>query len=304
MYHVPVLLDASIQGLNIQAGGIYVDATYGGGGHSSEILKELDTGRLFGFDQDPDARQNIIDDPKLIFLNENFRFMKNFLKLYKVNQVDGILADLGISSWQIDQPERGFSTRFQGPLDMRMDKKNPNSAASVLNNYDHRELARVFRLYGELKNAGRIAAEIVFQRQSNPIETTDQLKKMLEKFAPRGKENKFHAQVFQALRIEVNNELDVLRELIEQSASLLRQGGRLVIISYHSLEDRLVKNYFRSGSFTGEVETDFFGNVIAPFKPVGKMIPADDMEQAANPRSRSARLRIAEKTDIPWPKTQ
>lgn len=281
-----------------------MDATYGGGGHSAEMLKRIGRGRLYGFDQDADTRQNVKDDPRLIFLNENFRYMKNFLKLYKVEQVDGILADLGISSWQIDQPERGFSTRFDGPLDMRMNKKNPDSAARILMLYDHRELTEVLRLYGELKNAGKIAAEIVFQRQNIAIETTGQLKNILAKFAPRGKENKFFAQVFQALRIEVNKELDVLRDFIEQSALILKKGGRLVIISYHSLEDRLVKNYFRAGNFSGDMETDFFGNVLSPFKPVGKMIPAGEKEQKSNPRSRSARLRIAEKTDIPWPKTQ
>lgn len=294
-YHRPVLLQACIDGLNIKAGGIYVDVTYGGGGHSALILENLENGKLVAFDQDPDAADNLPDDERLLFINQNFRYMKNFLKLHGAIPVDGILADLGISSWQIDQPERGFSTRFQGPLDMRMDRQSPLSAKDVVNTFARDEMKNIFRLYGELKNAHRIASEIEFHRKTEEIETTEQLKKVLQKLAPRGKENKFFAQVFQALRIEVNNELDVLKDFLRQSADVLKPGGRLVVIAYHSLEDRLVKNFIRAGNFEGEQEKDFFGNVIAPLKPVEKLIVPGQDEQDENPRSRSAKLRIAEK---------
>jgi 16S rRNA (cytosine1402-N4)-methyltransferase len=294
-YHRPVLLQACIDGLNIKAGGIYVDVTYGGGGHSALILENLENGKLVAFDQDPDAADNLPDDERLLFINQNFRYMKNFLKLHGAIPVDGILADLGISSWQIDQPERGFSTRFQGPLDMRMDRQSPLSARDVVNTFAREELKNIFKLYGELKNAHRIASEIEFHRKTEEIETTEQLKKVLQKLAPRGKENKFFAQVFQALRIEVNNELDVLKDFLRQSAEVLKPGGRLVVIAYHSLEDRLVKNFIRAGNFEGEQEKDFFGNVIAPLKSVEKLIVPGQDEQDENPRSRSAKLRIAEK---------
>lgn len=294
-YHRPVLLQACIDGLNIKSGGIYVDVTYGGGGHSALILENLENGKLVAFDQDPDAADNLPDDERLLFINQNFRYMKNFLKLHGAIPVDGILADLGISSWQIDQPERGFSTRFQGPLDMRMDRQSPLSAKDVVNTFDREELKSIFKLYSELRNAHRIASEIEFHRKTEEIETTEQLKKVLQKLAPRGKENKFFAQVFQALRIEVNNELDVLKDFLRQSADALKPGGRLVVIAYHSLEDRLVKNFIRAGNFEGEQEKDFFGNVIAPLKPLGKLIVPDQDEQEKNPRSRSAKLRIAEK---------
>lgn len=294
-YHVPVLLNECIDGLEINPDGVYVDVTYGGGGHSGKILEKLSSGQLIAFDQDPDVRKNLPNSDNLIFINENFRYIKNFLKLYKAIPVDGILADLGISSWQIDQAERGFSTRFDGPLDMRMDKKNDLTAERVLNEYDQEKLTEVFRLYGELKSARRIASEIVFHRKNVPLTTTGELKNVLQKFAVRGKENKFFAQVFQALRIEVNNELESLKELLENSLEVLKPGGRLVVISYHSLEDRLVKNFIRSGNFLGEVEKDFFGNVLSPVKPVGKLIVPDEEEQQRNPRSRSAKLRIAEK---------
>ncbi|MFN2394916.1 MAG: 16S rRNA (cytosine(1402)-N(4))-methyltransferase RsmH [Bacteroidales bacterium] len=294
-YHRPVLLQACINGLNIKAGGLYVDVTYGGGGHSALILENLENGKLVAFDQDPDAANNLPDDDRLLFINQNFRYMKNFLKLHVAIPVDGILADLGISSWQIDQPERGFSTRFQGPLDMRMDRQSPLSAKDVVNTYEGEELKKIFKLYGELKNAHRIAAEIEFHRKTQAIDTTEQLKQVLKKLAPRRKENKFFAQVFQALRIEVNNELVVLKEFLRQSAEVLKPGGRLVVIAYHSLEDRLVKNFFKAGNFEGEQEKDFFGNVIAPMKPIGKLIVPDIKEQDENPRSRSAKLRIAEK---------
>ena len=295
-YHRPVLLQSCIEGLDIKAGGTYVDVTFGGGGHSALILENLIEGRLIAFDQDPDAANNLQEDNRLLFINQNFRYMKNFLKLHGTIPVDGILADLGISSWQIDQAERGFSTRFYGPLDMRMDKQSVLSAREVLNEYEIDELSKVFRLYGELRNAHKIAGEIEFQRKTESLETTEQLKQVLQKLAPRGKENKFFAQVFQALRIEVNNELDVLKEFLKQSAEVLIPGGRLVVISYHSLEDRLVKNFIKAGNFEGQQEKDFYGNVLAPLKAVGKLIVPDEKEQIENPRSRSAKLRIAEKT--------
>lgn len=294
MYHIPVLAEESVRGLNVSPSGAYVDVTYGGGGHSALILEKLNTGKLLAFDQDPDAKKNLPDNDKLIFINENFRYLKNFLKLYRVIPVDGILADLGVSSWQFDQAERGFSTRFDGPLDMRMDKKNSLSAEVVVNTYDQEQLLEVFKLYGELKNARRIAAEIVFHRQNADIASTEDLKKVLQKLAPRGKENKFFAQVFQALRIEVNSELEVLKDFLKQSLEVIKPGGRLVVISYHSLEDRLVKNFMRSGNFKGEAEKDFFGNTLSPIKQVGKLIIPDQIEQESNPRSRSAKLRIAE----------
>jgi len=295
-YHRPVLLQSCIEGLNIKAGGTYVDVTFGGGGHSALILENLTDGKLIAFDQDPDAANNLPDDDRLLFINQNFRYMKNFLKLQGAIPVDGIMADLGISSWQIDQPERGFSTRFHGPLDMRMDKQSVLSAKVVLNEYEKNELVRLFRLYGELRNAHKIAEEIAFHRKTESLETTEQLKQILQKLAPRGKENKFFAQVFQALRIEVNNELDVLKEFLKQSVEVLKPGGRLVVISYHSLEDRLVKNFIKAGNFEGEQEKDFFGNVLAPLKAKGKLIVPGEKEQNENPRSRSAKLRIAEKT--------
>ncbi len=294
MYHIPVLAEESVRGLNVSPSGAYVDVTYGGGGHSALILEKLNTGKLLAFDQDPDAKKNLPDNDKLIFINENFRYLKNFLKLYRAIPVDGILADLGVSSWQFDQAERGFSTRFDGPLDMRMDKKNSLSAEVVVNTYDQEQLLEVFKLYGELKNARRIAAEIVFHRQNTNIASTEDLKKVLQKLAPRGKENKFFAQVFQALRIEVNSELEVLKDFLKQSLEVIKPGGRLVVISYHSLEDRLVKNFMRSGNFKGEAEKDFFGNTLSPIKQVGKLIIPDQIEQESNPRSRSAKLRIAE----------
>jgi 16S rRNA (cytosine1402-N4)-methyltransferase len=297
MYHKPVLLEACIQGLNIDPEGTYVDVTFGGGGHSMAILSKLSTGQLIAFDHDTDVKRNIPDDSRLLFINENFRYMKNFLKLYAKIPVDGILADLGISSWQIDEGERGFSTRFDGPLDMRMDQKIVVSAKDIVNGYDIHNLVNIFRLYGELKNAPRIAREIEHHRKIKPFETTEDLKEVLSKLAPRGKENKFFAQVFQALRIEVNNELNVLKEFLEQSVEVLKTGGRLVVISYHSLEDRLVKNFVKSGNFEGVQEKDFYGNVLSPIKPVGKLIIPSDDELALNPRSRSAKLRIAEKID-------
>ncbi|TVQ88295.1 MAG: 16S rRNA (cytosine(1402)-N(4))-methyltransferase RsmH [Bacteroidetes bacterium] len=295
-YHRPVLLHACIDGLNIKTGGTYIDATFGGGGHSLLILEKLKNGKLIAFDHDTDAEKNVPEDERILFINQNFRYMKNFLKLYGLIPVDGILADLGISSWQIDVAERGFSTRFEGPLDMRMDKQSKLSAKEVINDYSYDRLVEIFKLYGELRIAHKIAREIEFVRKNEGFETTEQLKNALKKLAPRGKENKFFAQVFQALRIEVNNELDALKEFLNQSVEVLKPGGRLVVVSYHSLEDRLVKNFIKAGNFEGELEKDFFGNIIAPLQAVEKFIIPDKDEMHENPRSRSAKLRIAEKT--------
>lgn len=294
-YHKPVLLEASIEGLQVVPGSRYVDATFGGGGHSAAILERLGTGKLIAFDQDRDAETNVPDEPRVMFLNQNFRYLRNFLKLYSLIPVDGILADLGVSSHQFDQAQRGFSTRFEGPLDMRMNRDAKLTAREVINEYPPEKLADLFFLYGELRNAYKIARSIERHRKEGSIDTTLQLTGILEKLAPKGKENKFLAQVFQALRIEVNQELEALKEFLEQSADVLKPGGRLVVISYHSLEDRLVKHFMRSGNFRGEIEKDFFGNPLTPMFPVGKVIMPgeDDMEQ--NSRARSARLRIAEK---------
>lgn len=295
MYHNPVMLEESIQGLNIDPHGTYVDVTFGGGGHSRAILQHLDDGRLVAFDQDKDAEQNLPDDPRITLLNYNFRYLHNFLKLYGILPVDGILADLGVSSWQFDQSERGFSTRFAGPLDMRMDRSAGLSAREVINEHQEEELSNMFFLYGELRQARKIAARIVRERQHQPIETTTDLMRILEPIAPRGKENKFFAQIFQAIRIVVNQELDALKEMLLQSQEVLKPGGRLVVISYHSLEDRLVKNFMRSGNFKGEIVKDFYGNPLTPLVPVGKAIGASEEEKAVNSRARSARLRVAEK---------
>ncbi|MFW5759214.1 MAG: 16S rRNA (cytosine(1402)-N(4))-methyltransferase RsmH [Bacteroidota bacterium] len=295
IYHQPVLPEASVKGLNIHPDGIYVDVTYGGGGHSARILEKLKNGKLIAFDQDIDAGQNVLEDERLIFLNENFRHLKTMLKMLKAYPVDGILADLGISSWQINKPERGFSTRFNGPLDMRMDRNQLLTAARVVNEYEHEKLMNIFRNYGEIKNAYKVAAQIITERNKKEIKTTEDLKNALLSIAPKMKENKFFAQVFQALRIEVNCELQALQDLLEQSLEMLKIGGRMVFISYHSLEDRLVKNFMKTGKFTGEVEKDLFGNDLSPVKPVGKLIVPDQKEVLDNPRSRSAKLRIAEK---------
>jgi 16S rRNA (cytosine1402-N4)-methyltransferase len=296
-YHDPVLAEAAVEGLNVLPGGRYVDATYGGGVHSALILEKLQQGKLIAIDQDKDAAANVPDDYRILFLNQNFRYMRNFLKLYGLLPVDGILADLGVSSHQFDQAERGFSTRFEGPLDMRMNREAGLTARDVVNEYPSEKLADVFFLYGELRNAYKIAGAIDKQRKVAPINTTTQLTALLNKLAPRGKENKFFAQVFQALRIEVNQELDALREFLVQSAEVLRPGGRLVVISYHSLEDRLVKHFMRSGNFRGEIEKDFFGNPLTPLVAVGKTIMPAPEEMERNSRARSARLRIAEKRE-------
>jgi len=296
MFHKSVLLKESIEALSIRPDGIYVDVTYGGGGHSEEILKHLKGGRLFAFDQDANALKNIKPGQQITMINSNFRYTRNFLKLYKAVPVDGILADLGVSSHQIDDPERGFSTRFEGDLDMRMDRKKSLNAREIINHYHEERLIEVFRKYGELTNAKKIARLIVSARKEQEIRTTADLKAVLSNCSDKSHENKFFAQVFQALRIETNQELEALKELLIQSVDLLKQGGRIVILAYHSLEDRLVKDFFRSGNFSGEIRKDFFGNPIIPLRAVNrKPIVADEKEIAENPRARSARLRIAEK---------
>lgn len=295
-YHKPVLLKECIDGLNINPKGIYVDVTFGGGGHSREILKHLTTGKLYAFDQDDDALKNTIKDERFVLIKQNFRYLKNFLKMYNALPIDGLLADLGVSSHQFDEADRGFSIRFDAKLDMRMDRNTKVTAADVLNTYSEEELKRIFKLYGEVDNAGRLAYAIVHARKEKKIETVNDLKGAIEKCVKRGRENQYFAQVFQALRIEVNKELDVLQELLMQSLEVLKPGGRLVVIAYHSLEDRLVKNIMRSGKFEGEVEKDFFGNQLAPFKQITRkpIVPSDE-ENVENSRARSAKLRIAEK---------
>lgn len=295
-YHNPVLLHPTVDGLNIKPDGIYVDVTFGGGGHSKEILKRLGpNGKLFAFDQDEDALANALPDERFTLINENFRFIKRFLRFHGVKSVDGILADLGVSSHQFDVPERGFSTRFDAELDMRMSQKNDLNAYRVVNEYEEQDLRRVFFDYGELKNAPVLARTIVEARQGNPIKTTDELKEVLAKYLPERVRNKILAQIYQAIRIEVNQEMDVLKEFIEQSLEILNPGGRFSVISYHSLEDRLVKRFIKNGMFEGEPERDFYGNFTVPFKTIGKLIVPDDAEIKVNNRARSAKLRIAEK---------
>lgn len=295
-YHNPVLLQESVDGLNIKPDGVYVDVTFGGGGHSKEILKRLGpNGKLFAFDQDEDALANALPDERFVLINENFRFIKRFLRFHGVRSVDGILGDLGVSSHQFDVPERGFSTRFDAELDMRMSQKNDLNANRVVNEYDEANLKRVFLDYGELKNAPALAKTIVEAREEQPIKTTDELKEVLAKYLPERIRNKILAQIYQAIRIEVNQEMDVLKEFLEQSLELLNPGGRLSVISYHSLEDRLVKRFVKNGMFEGEPERDFFGNFSVPFKTIGKLIVPNDAEIKINNRARSAKLRIAEK---------
>ncbi len=296
-YHIPVLLNSSVEGLDIKPDGTYVDVTFGGGGHSKEILKRLSSkGRLFGFDQDEDAQNNSIGDERFSLIPENFGYIENYLALYGVNKVDGILADLGVSSHQFNQKDRGFSIRFEGDLDMRMDQSASLSAIQVVNEYDEEQLASIFRQYGELKNAWRLSQTIVLRRSEGKIKTTQQLIGLIEDLAPKKKMNQFLAQVFQAIRIEVNQELEVLKQFLLASSSLLGKGGRLSVISYHSLEDRLVKNFIKKGKFEGELEKDFYGNVIRPFKEVNrKVIIPNEEEIKQNSRARSAKLRIAEK---------
>jgi 16S rRNA (cytosine1402-N4)-methyltransferase len=298
-YHVPVMLKESVDGLSLKPGGVYVDVTFGGGGHSAEILRQLKDGKLIAFDQDPDARQNAeqLGDTRLQLIETNFRYLKKYLRLYKQPLVQGILADLGISSHQIDEGDRGFSIRWDAPLDMRMDQAGSKTAKEIVNTYSAQALTGVFRSFGEVKNAWPLANGIIAARTSTEINTTGELVKILEKFAPRGKEFKYEAQVFQALRIEVNDEINALKDFLKDCAEVLEPGGRLVVMSYHSLEDRLVKNFMRQGKFEGEPEKDFYGNLIRPFKPIqSKPMVAQPEEISKNNRARSAKLRVAVKT--------
>jgi 16S rRNA (cytosine1402-N4)-methyltransferase len=296
-YHNPVMLQECMEGLNIKLEGVYIDVTFGGGGHSREILKHLGSkGRLLAFDQDADAQKNLPKDDRLTFIDQNFRYLKNNCRLQGTISADGILADLGVSSHQFDQPERGFSIRFEADLDMRMDQAGLLTAKQIVNNYSEEQLHRIFGIYGEIKNAKTLANTLVTQRLNKPINTVDELKLAIAKLIPKGKENKYLAQVFQALRIEVNQELEALKEFLEQSVDVLKPGGRLVVMSYHSLEDRLVKNFIAKGKFHGEVEKDFFGNQIKPLESVTrKALVASEEEIRHNNRARSAKLRIAEK---------
>ncbi|PVY41151.1 16S rRNA (cytosine(1402)-N(4))-methyltransferase RsmH [Pontibacter virosus] len=297
-YHRPVMLQECIDALAIKPDGVYVDVTFGGGGHSRVIASKLTTGQLYSFDQDRDAEEQSkkIDSAAFTFVRANFRDLKKYLRLYRVKEVDGILADLGVSSHQFDEAERGFSTRFDGPLDMRMDPETGIPASEVVNTYSQEQLHKIFGIYGEVKNAKTLAGVIVSQRARQPIETIGEFKQAISSCTPRGKENKYLAQVFQALRIEVNDELKALEEMLEQAAEVLKPGGRLVVMSYHSLEDRLVKNFIAKGKFFGEVEKDLFGNEKKPLDAVSrKPITASEQELLENSRSRSAKLRIAEK---------
>lgn len=295
-YHRPVLLSEAVGGLNIQPKGVYVDVTFGGGGHSREILNRLGPeGKLIAFDQDKDALKNAIDDPRFQLINQNFRFLKQFLRFYGHKEVDGILGDFGVSSHQFDKAERGFSTRFEGPLDMRMDRDSNFSAYNVVNKYEEVQLRKVLSQYGELRNAAGMARVIVAAREEEKIKTSEQLKKVLKRFLPAHRENKILAQIYQAIRIEVNQELEALKEFLMQTIDVLKPNGRLSLISYHSLEDRLVKRFIRNGMFEGEPEKDVFGRVEVPLKAVGKLIVPSEEEIRENNRARSAKLRIAEK---------
>lgn len=295
-YHNPVLLTETVDGLNIKPDGVYVDVTFGGGGHSKEILRRLGPdGKLFAFDQDTDALQNALKDDRFELINANFRDIKRFLRVYGIKEVDGILADLGVSSHQFDVAERGFSIRFDAALDMRMNQNSNISAYEIVNEYEEKELARIFFDYGELKPARGMAAAIANSRIKTPIKNTEQLKEVLSKFLPPHRSNKILAQIYQAIRIEVNQEMDALKEFLEQSLTLLKPKGRLSVISYHSLEDRLVKRFIKNGMFEGEPERDFFGRFEVPFKAIGKHIIPTDKEIELNNRARSAKLRIAEK---------
>jgi 16S rRNA (cytosine1402-N4)-methyltransferase len=297
-YHVPVMLSECIEGLNIKSDGIYVDATFGGGGHSREVIKKLTAGRLFGVDQDEEARKNAekFDQGNFTFIDSNFRYLKRFLKLEGIEKLDGLLADLGVSSHQIDEPERGFSTRFDAMLDMRMNRSQDLTAEKIINTYPGRDLQLVLGNYGEIRNARTLADNIIRARIEAPVRTTGELVNILQKFVPPNKRNKYYAQVFQALRIEVNDELGALKDLLNQSADLLKSGGRLVIMAYHSLEDRIIKNFINTGSFEGSAVKDFYGNSLKPFKAITrKPVMASDNEVRKNNRARSARLRIAEK---------
>jgi 16S rRNA (cytosine1402-N4)-methyltransferase len=298
-YHIPVMLNECIAGMQVCEGGLYVDATFGGGGHSKAILAKLKgKGKLLGFDQDADAKKNALDieDPNFVFVDANFRHLQKYLRLFGIEKVDGILADLGVSSHQFDTAARGFSTRFDASLDMRMNQSESATAASILNEYSESELHKIFGMYGEIRNARTLATQVVQERIKSPIRTVEDFKNILRKLAPRGAENKYFAQAFQALRIEVNRELDALREFLMQTADVLKPEGRLVVMSYHSLEDRLVKNFIQKGKFSGDEEKDFYGNVLKPFEAVNKKpIEPSETEQKENPRSRSAKLRIAKR---------
>lgn len=296
-YHVPVLLEESIDGLNLKKGGIYVDVTFGGGGHSKEILRRMDKScKLYSFDQDEDAERNIVHDERFTFVRSNFRYLKNFLKYYGVEEVDGILADLGVSSHHFDDSERGFSFRFDGKLDMRMNKRAGMTAADILNNYDEEKLADIFYLYGELKNSRKLASVIVKRRSVKPFDTIGDFLETVKPLYGKEREKKEMAKVFQALRIEVNQEMEALKEMLYSATEMLKPGGRLSVITYHSLEDRMVKNIMKTGNIEGKMEQDFFGNVKTPYKTINnKVIVPDDNEIETNPRSRSAKLRIAEK---------
>ena len=296
-YHVPVLLNESIDGLAIKPDGIYVDVTFGGGGHSKEILRRLgEKGHLYSFDQDPDAEKNIVDDDRFTFVRSNFRYLKNWMRYYDVDHIDGLLADLGVSSHHFDDETRGFSFRFDAPLDMRMNKRAGTTAAEILNSYDEEQLADIFYIYGELKNARKIAATIAKTRNEKKIETTGDLMNATERLFQREREKKEMAKMFQALRIEVNHEMDALKEMLNGAKDMLCEGGRLSVITYHSLEDRIVKNMMKAGNVEGKIKQDFFGRIEAPFRLVNnKVIVPSDEEQQHNPRSRSAKLRVAEK---------
>lgn len=296
-YHVPVLLYESIDGLDIKPDGIYVDVTFGGGGHSKEILRRLgEKGHLYSFDQDPDAEKNIVDDNRFTFVRSNFRYLKNWMRYYDVDHIDGLLADLGVSSHHFDDETRGFSFRFDAPLDMRMNKRAGTTAAEILNNYDEEQLADIFYIYGELKNARKIASTIAKTRNEKKIETTGDLMNATERLFQREREKKEMAKMFQALRIEVNHEMDALKEMLNGAMDMLCEGGRLSVITYHSLEDRIVKNMMKAGNVEGKIKQDFFGRIEAPFRLVNnKVIVPSDEEQQQNPRSRSAKLRVAEK---------
>ena len=296
MYHQSVMLEQCLEGLNIKPEGVYVDVTFGGGGHSRAILERLTTGHLYAFDQDEDAAQNVFDDERFTFIPQNFKYFKNFVQLYHGGKIDGVIADLGVSSHQFDTPEKGFSTRFDGPLDMRMSQMTPNDAATVVNTYDHAALTRILRLYGEMQQPQLIASDIIMARDAEPIETTAQLKMAVQRHLPRGKENKVLAQLFQALRIEVNQELEALSTFLGQCPDVLASGGRLVVMSYHSLEDRLVKNFIKTGNAEGKEEKDFFGNLLTPYNIITRkpIVPSDE-ETESNSRARSAKLRIAER---------
>ena len=296
-YHTPVLLTEAVDGLKIKKDGVYVDVTYGGGGHSREILSRLgEKGRLIAFDQDFDSKVNLVHDDRLLFINENFMFLKKFLKLNNISKIDGILADFGVSSYQIDQPERGFSYRFDADLDMRMDAKNSLTAYKIINKYSADDLIKIFKNYGDLTNSRKITRAIINSRENKEIKTTAQLNEIITPIIPARHINKILSRIYQSVRIEVNKELDVIKSLLLQSVELLKTGGRISLISYHSLEDRIVKRFFKTGKFEGEIEKDFYGNYSLPYKIIGKLISPSQIEIDRNVRARSAKLRIAERT--------